>query len=75
MSDTGGVFVAAGDLDGDGAQFAMGDGSVRMVRSGASDGNVIYVGTANGGVWKTTNGGQSAPTPGANQIIAVLIGL
>jgi hypothetical protein len=55
----GGVSVAAGDVNGDGRADATG--------------NTYYVGSANGGVWKTTNATQPAPG-GQTQIIAVLIG-
>jgi hypothetical protein len=55
---TGGVFVAAGDVNGDG-------------RADQSSGNTYYVGSANGGVWKTTN--MTDPRA-SNQIIGVLIG-
>ncbi len=36
--------------------FTLQDHSQTMFEQ---DGNTIYVGTANGGVWKTTNGGQT----------------
>ncbi len=55
---TGGVYVAAGDVDGDGRA------------------EVHVVGSANGGVWKTSNMNAPAPSPGTTHgIIAVLIGL
>src|SRR5689334_1494584 len=62
-ASTGGVSVAVGDVNGDGR--------------GAAASNTYYVGSANGGVWKTTNGGTSAPaapTAAQTQIIAILIG-
>jgi hypothetical protein len=58
LMSAGGVSVAAGDVNGDGRADTTG--------------NTIYVGSANGGVWKTSNFDQPARTGGAQQIIAVL---
>ena len=59
LMSAGGVSVAVGDVNGDG----------RADQSG----NTYFVGSANGGVWKTTNGNQATPG-GQTQIIAILIG-
>lgn len=42
-----------------GSQTHVGAGRVNCVRFHSTNANIMYIGTAGGGVWKTTNGGTS----------------
>ncbi len=42
--------------------YSQADGAIKAVAAHPNNADIIYVGTVNGGIWKTTNGTSDSPT-------------
>src|SRR3954453_7223726 len=54
--------ILNGDVQGMGAQHGSVAGAIEVLAPDPSNPDVLYAGTVNGGIWKTTNASSASPT-------------